>query len=300
MTLYRRILSAARRVKKVLFVITALFVGVGLAVTIPAALLDDWVGVLLGLLIVSAALAAAVLGRVVLQLTARISAIAEALEDIRQRLERISTTAARTETENPDKPSAKLMNLAAIGRGDPSVLAAARLDHDVFPRLVTTMEQQPPAEAAEAQPGKAQTGFPPAGFPDDHIVDERTAGVDAAAATIKNLLREWEAALRNGDLAACRAVFSALVDMADMAAVITMRQQLVELADRTERSLRETFRRHFHERNYTGMLAVGERICRLLPHRPVARDFKRIRPYLLHRREHAGDTATTPTLRVIP
>ncbi len=85
-----------------------------------------------------------------------------------------------------------------------------------------------------------------------------------------------------------------------MATVITMRQQLVELADRTERSLRETFRRHFHGRNYTGMLTIGEQICRLLPDRPVARDFKRIRPYLLYRQEHATGSAITPTLRVIP
>ncbi|UCC28863.1 MAG: hypothetical protein JSU86_11750 [Phycisphaerales bacterium] len=286
--------------KKVLFVITALFVGVGLSVAIPTALSGDWVGTLLGFLIISGALAAAALGRAVLQLTARMSAVAQALEDIRRRLECISPTATRTEIGSPDKPSAQSMDLAAIGRGDPSLLAAARLDRDVFPRLVTTMEQQPPAEAAEAQPGKTHTSFPAAGFPDDHTADERTAGADTTAATIKNLLREWEAALRNGDLAACRAVFSALVDMADMATVITMRQQLVELADRAERSLRETFRRYFHERNYTGMLTIGEQICRLLPDRPVAGDFKRIRPYLLRRREHASDGATTPTLRVIP
>ncbi len=227
------------------------------------------------------------------------SAVGEALEDIRRRLDRVNPTTERAGTGESDKPSTQLMDLAAIGRGDPSVLAAARLDRDVFPRLVTTMEKQPPAEAAETQPENVQTSHPAAGSTDDHTVDEQTAGADTTAATIKNLLREWKLGLRNGDLAACRAVFSTLVDTADMATVISMELQLVQLADRTERSLREAFRRYFRERNYTGMLTIGEQICSLLPDRPVAEDFKRIKPYLLHRLEHASDSATTPTLRVI-
>jgi len=295
----RHILSAAPRVKKILFVITALYVGVGLLVAVPAALSGDRFGVLLGLVIISGALVVAALGSAVLQLAARMSAVGETLDDIRRRLDRINPTTERAGTEESDKPSTQLIDLAAIGRGDPSVLAAARLDRDVFPRLVTTMEKQPPAEAAETQPENVQTSHPAAGSTDDRSVNEPAAGADTTAATIKNLLREWKLALRNGDLAACRAVFSALVDTADVATVITMELQLVQLADRTERSLREAFRRYFRERNYAGMLTIGEQICRLLPDRPVAEDFKRIKPYLLHRPEYASDSATTPTLRVI-
>jgi hypothetical protein len=75
-----------------------------------------------------------------------------------------------------------------------------------------------------------------------------------------------------------------------------LRAGLQELVDRTEQSLRESFTGRLEARDVEGMLEVGERICELLPDRPVADEFRRIKPQLMSRRRH--DEAK-PSLRVV-
>lgn len=298
MTPHRRIEDTTRRSKKTLYVIAGFYVGVGFFVAAPAALSGDRLSAFLGFLIISGALGAAVVVNAVLRLGARLSAIGESLDDIHNRLEQIELTYPSTETSASPESSTRVIYLTSFGRGDPSVLAAARLDRSAFPRLVTTMEEAPSAEAAhgrheeandlDATGGSSQTAEVKRGEAPDTF--------DAADVTTKNLLREWKMGLRTGDVAACRRVFSAFVDTADLTIVAQLGAQLEALADRTERSLREAFAECARRRDYTGLLEIGDRICELLPDRPVAEEFKRIKPHLLGREQTPDGT---PILRVV-
>jgi hypothetical protein len=282
-----------------LYAVTTFYVGVGFFVTVPAALTGDRLSAFLGFLIIGGALGAAVVINAVLRLGAHMQSMGERLDEIRERLEQIEAVYRSTETSAVAGSPTRLIDLASVGKGDPSVLAAASLDRNAFPRLVTTMEEEPPAEAAEAYADmQADAAAPADSTPQPHN-GELPDSPDAADVTFKNLLREWKLGLRNADLAACRAVFSALVDTADPTVVAGINAQLSELADRTERSLRAAFVERYRERDLDGMLVIGEQICELLPDRPVAEEFKRIRPLLVGRCPEAPESAAPPPLRVI-
>ena len=59
-----------------------------------------------------------------------------------------------------------------------------------------------------------------------------------------------------------------------------MKAELERLADRVEASLRRSFAEHARRGNHLALLKVGEQIRALLPDRPVAADFERIKPAL--------------------
>jgi hypothetical protein len=168
---------------------------------------------------------------------------------------------------------------------------AASLDRDAFPRLATTMEEQPPA-ASEVDPrsladgnrsgtGRA-TKLDPRTAASESLAQE-PAGRNGPGLTTKNLLREWRVGLENADLAACRTVYSTLVGMVAPADLAPLTTQLTRLADQKEITLRERFSTCASRRDYEGMLAVGRDITRLLPDRPIADEFRRIEPILVRR-----------------
>jgi hypothetical protein len=218
----------------------------------------------------------------VLNVEAGLAVLREAVLDTRDRLAQLErgTIAPRepaksVEPAAPDSGARKLLDLASIGTGDPSVLTAATLDRAVFPRLVASMEESPPAQS---YPPTATFADIPPGVP--HVGSD----FEIEPASI-NLLRHWKVALRNGDLAGCRAVYAAIVDTAGAEETDPLRVQIEELADRVERSLRDAFASHVRSQDFAAALALGERITHLLPDRPVVAEFLRLEPHLRRRVE---------------
>jgi len=53
------------------------------------------------------------------------------------------------------------------------------------------------------------------------------------------------------------------------------------LADRTEQRLRMQFAQRVHQGDVEGVLRIGNQMCELLPDRPIADEFRRLKPLLL-------------------
>lgn len=315
-------LDAARRAKTTLYVITAFYVAVGFFVAVPAAVGGDRLSAFLGFLIISGALACAYILRSMLRLTAHVCATTETMGAITDTLERLTGAVESLAEATHESASTRLLDLAAFGRGDPDVLAAARLDRDAYPRLVSTMSDEPPAEAEEVstpQPSKAgarpdavaprpAVGTRPQARSQVHsdaartganteVPDAASKGASASLVTTKNLLDEWKVGLRNGDLVACRAVYAALVDLVEPVALAPLTKQLKMLTEQTEQALRRLFTDCAHRHDIEGMLEIGERILRLLPDRPVAGEFHRLKPLLRLKLE--TDFPVIPPLRLV-
>lgn len=298
MTQRSRSTETGRPIKKTLYVITALHVVVGFLIAVPAAFSGDRLSSFLGWLIIVVALAAAAVVNHVLRLGASIRSAGQSLDRLRGRFERIERMLREADEASSKTPEATIWDLAEIGTSDPCELVAASLDRDAYPRLVTTMDKEPPAESTEQAPSSVNDEAGPSGSVagrDDH---QSVAG-DPGGVTTKDLHRQWELSLRRGDLAACREIFAAFVDTAESEIVVSMRRQLELLADRKETSLRERFSRCVREQDYAGLLLLGEQICVLLPDRPVAQEFKRLKPHLLRRYEQHAESQSAAQLRVV-
>ena len=292
-------METSRHTKKTLYVVAAFYVVVGFVAASASALNGDRLGTFLGFLIISGALGTTALLRAVLRIGVRISAMGDAVTEMHARLGRLeaglnemSERAGHGGRSAGNGGGVRMLDLAAMGNGNPDVLAAATLDHEAYPRLVATMEEEPPAQSdAVVVRGEEQSA---SSWTIQTESDGACPEEDQAEATTKNLLRQWRVALRDGDLAGCRGLYSALVDAAGVEAVASMGEQIEELADRVERSLREAFSSRVREGDYAGGLAIGERICSLLPDRPVTAEFQRIRPYLLGRLNREASTSDVP------
>ena len=213
--------------------------------------------------------------------------------------ERLEERREASETDERNEQLSEWLDLTAMGSGDPGRLIAATLDRGMFPRLLAFQEKNARPEAASATTATAGN-FPgdveaSGDSPEEAL---RRSSRPPGGVTTFNQLRRWKIGLRTGDLAACRAVFSALIDTAAPSTVASLKEQLEALADRTEKSLREAFARCFQQKDFVGMLAVGDEICRLLPDRPVAADFLRIKPHLLRRQTELRSRASS-ALRIV-
>jgi hypothetical protein len=128
------------------------------------------------------------------------------------------------------------------------------------------------------EPGELATGeTTPRGEADD-VPDE--AAVGSVGMTTRNLLGEWKLAVREGDLATCRRVFSAIVDLSEPGAAAPLRELLDRLADQTETRLRRAFCDCVRRRDFSKALVLGRQFAELLPDRPVRAEFERLRPVL--------------------
>jgi len=292
-------LETSRHTKKTLYIVAVFYVVVGFVAATASALNGDRLGTFLGFLIISGALGTTALLRAVLRIGVRISTIGEAVADMHERLDHLETGlnearegAALDERSAADADGVRMLDLAALGGGNPGVLTAATLDHEAYPRLVATMEEEPPALSNEVVArGEEQSAS-------SWTIQAESGGScpeeDQTELTTKNLMRQWRVALRDGDLAGCRGAFGALMDAAGSEAVAPLGVQIEELSDRVERSLRETFSSRVRAGDYAGGLAIGERICSLLPDRPVTAEVQRIRPYLLARFNREASTTDQP------
>ncbi len=299
MTFPERILDSVRRSRRTLYLIAGAYVLIGFGVAVPAAMNGDRLTTFLGFLIVSGALAAAVVIGNIVRLSIHLSAIGRRLEEVRDRLDRLEFAHRRAEQVTSSAWPVQVLDLATVGDGDPSPLVSATLDRDQYPRLADAMEG---AAAATDRPRGGEGRDPPttplqtseSTLPP---AEDDLSGGSIPGVTNKNLIRQWRVGMRNGDVASCREVFAALVDVADPETVSSYRTQLEELSARTERGLRQTFREHFLRRDYPAMLEVGEQICRLFPDRPAAEQFHRIKAALFQRCVESvglGDDSGTP------
>ena len=174
---------------------------------------------------------------------------------------------APTEVEAP--PSARqeawTIDLAAFGSGDSGRLAAATLDRRRFPRLATVIDEEPPFD------GSLES------------VHSRDLGSSHADLRARNLVAEWNEALRTRDLEVCRRLYATMVDTAPASTVAPLSTLLKTLSKEVERSLREDFARHVRDGRYAKAIETGQRIKRLFPDQQIARQYEELRP-LLERR----------------
>lgn len=285
-----------RHARRTLYVVAGFYVIVGFVAATASAISGDRLGTFLGFLIISGAIGGAVILRSVLNLEAGLTVLREAMLDARDRLGVVerSVTALREHAgvapTGSELAAQKLLDLASIGSGDPSALTAATLDRSVFPRLVTSMEEVPPAQSKVVA---AQAAAPSVTPSTNEIAAQSDESEVEGPASI-NLLRQWKIALRNGDLGGCRAVYAAIVDTAGAEEADPLRIQIEELADRVERSLRDAFTTHVRSQDFAAALALGERMTHLLPDRPVAAEFRKLEPALRRRLEQLDAMTLSP------
>lgn len=285
-------MESSRRTTKTLYVVAALYVAIGLIVAGVAAFTGDRLSTFLGFLIISGALATAVLMQAVHRLTSRVVGLAQRLDHLDRQLERIGP--ARPAGTVPAGSGAeagnlRTLDLSSVGPGDLRDLTAATLDRGHYPRLVTVMESAPSVEGldAEGSPGGAASASWRPAFDETEAVHLSSL----AAVTTRNLMREWRVGLREGNLIACRRIFSALVDTTDSSTVLPLSVQLQELTLRTEQRLRGEFTAAVRVRNFEQALAVGAKICQLLPDHAISREFERLRPHLQRKLRASGSPA---------
>jgi len=280
--------EGARPTRKTLYLVAGLCVAIGFIVAAVSAVQGDRLGAFLGFLMMSGALAGGALIRAAVGIGLRVVAIEDTLDELRVQLNRLETLVGSLAERGHDAAisgGVRIVDLAAVGSGDPAVLTAATLDRTDFPRLVTTMDEEPPAQAAEPAGGDAPHPISCTIPSDGTTAMDDVGQMDSALAwpAVRNLLRQWKIALRDGDLATCRTVLSTLVDTAGSAALTPLQAQIKDLADRTERSLRTQFAAQVRAGNFAAALTIGERLCVLLPDRPVVEEFNRLRPHLERR-----------------
>jgi len=302
---HHRLLDSVRNTKKTLYVVTGFYVFVGFMLAIYAAVNGDRLGTFLGFVIISGALATAALFRSVMSVGLRISTIGEHLDEVRRRLERIEVS-TRMQAPEPgerygeaatDEPP---VDLAEVASRDASLITAATLDRETYPRLVAAMAQYPPAQTTADRSGATTAGLVDAGMEgfaellgtpflaEAHAADRPTTG---------DMLRTWKVAVREGDLAICRSMYAALVDTAEPQIVVRLSEQLESLARQKERSFREQFAACVRDGDYDGALAVGREILRLMPDRLIADEYHRLEAHLLRRRAEV-EVRKKPPLRL--
>ena len=282
----RRVKETARRMKVGVYAVAGLYVGVGLLIAFRAALVGDVFNALIGLLLVSGALGGALFLIRGLHLGARMWAMGEALDDMRTRLEQLAHGAESDQVREDAADAVRVMNLAAIGDGDPSVLAAATLDRSRFPRLVAALDE---LQEQSAAPGHHPTRDSILSGLEDAEEDLREDVSPAA----RNLLRQWRVSVRTGDLNTCRQVYAALMDTADPDLVARLGVTLSKLNEQIRLDLRDAFRTSIRSADYAEALAVGYELHKLFPEGQAAADFKRLEPHLRRRLEaHLAYTGT--------
>ena len=286
--------------KRIYHVLAAFVVVLGVTVTVVSIGRGDAVAACIGFAIILGAVAVVVLFRALDRLNRSVEALVE-VESRRSKVEGRKTEEGREKDARSSEGtfSNAVVDLAAVGHGDPARIIAATLDRSVFPRLAETLNEQPPATtgvsrrlkpAAREEPGEdsAATATRKRAQNRRQVQDE--SDVDGVAH--KNVLRIWKQAVRAGDLITCRSVYSILVDTVDPRLVARLQVQMQALADRTEQRLRTQFAQRVRQRDVEGVLHVGNQMCELLPDRPIAEEFRRLKPLLLF---NLGRTASRPS-----
>ncbi len=308
----QRMTETSRRAIRTLHVVAAFYVVVGLVVAGAAALSGDRLSTFLGFLIISAALAAAVVVHSVLRLHVHLAALAAKLDDIRERLYRLEHAAPEGRPPSGDLAESRAehdapariinLNLAATGSGDPAVLTAATLERHSFPRLASTMDEFPPAPgvvvetSGDSCPDRVDSAGESQG--EEFTALDDTDARRGEPVVLRDLMREWRKAKQECDAVSCRRIYAAMVDTVGAAETTVLAAELRRVEDRVEAQLREEFTGCVRRQDFRGALAVGERITAQLAGRAVVQDFVKLRSALL-RRAASQPVADTPRLNLV-
>lgn len=278
--------------KRIHLVLATFVAALGVTVTVVSADRGNAGEACIGLAIILGAGALVVVLRALDRLTRSVTALANRLVEV-----------GRSEGRKSGKDTLSsegthaVVDLVSSGHGDPGKIIAATLDRSVFPRLAETLNEQPPATTPDTRnrvplsEGRRSEGLRSQGADNadgsDLEPDEEgataTSDSDVDGVAHKNVLRIWKQAVRAGDLITCRSVYSILVDTVDPRFVARLQVQMQALADRTERRLRAQFAQRVRQRDVEGVLRVGDQMCELLPDRPIAEEFRRLKPRLMDR-----------------
>jgi hypothetical protein len=280
--------ESTRQTQRTIQVVSGLYVVIGLLVIAVSAFTGRVAFALVGLMIVSLAVVGGVLLHNILRLGRRAALVEDRLQGIDSALARVEERLAQTHGSQPAGTDAEeMVDLTAIGLGDPGLLASTVLDRGRFPRLVATMADAPDGEVSSSLHAACTCKY----MPDENDLEAGSSAVPAvppSGPTQEDAIHRWEIALVCGDLASCRALFSILVDTASPDLVAELEEQLRDLERRTARRLREAFNEDVRREDYAGALETGTEILRLLPKSSIAADFERIRPHLLRRVERVS------------
>jgi hypothetical protein len=291
---YARLVESVRRTRNTLYLVAGLYIVVGFVVAIATAMQPDPVGTFFGFLIITGALAMGLIARTALQVLVRIAHIEESLDDFADRVEALIPLvhANGRVSIDPEPSTEPVVDLADFGLRNPELLAAANLKRDGYPRLASarnSASEEPDTGAIESESTsgcKIDLNSPESS--QLNAADQSSGNsANGVAASARNLLQQWKAALADDDLSLCRQIFSALLDLADRDALKPLELQICELEDRLERRLRDRFTSQVHHRDFVAALETGEQMHSLLSDRPVAADFERLRPILARRADEA-------------
>ncbi len=299
MTFYRGILSIHTGRGMTRLASWVLCATIGMTAVILAAMAGGLAGLCITILIIAAMVGAIAVFRAIHDLRAQVAAVNLTLQELHRRLGHPQNASDEAEPDPDADHGGRTLDLAAIGSGNPDAMVAATLDRDRFPRLAGTTDRKPVAGRGKESGKVEPTDRLMAGTVQPHGTDiEGDAGEQVYRAALTNLLRQWKLGLRTGNLPACRAALSALDTTLEPESRAALKAQLEGLGDRVERGLRSDFARHARAGDFDALLEVGDRIRRLLPERPVAEEFNRLRPHLL-RRMGRDYEPLVPPLRVV-
>ena len=285
--------DAVRRTKGTLHLVVGLYVAIGLVVSCVGALSGDRLSTFLGFMIVGGALGAAAIFNILFRTVSRIGTQDRSAAETRSSLARIEGVLEEIQSSRreEDVDRVRMINLASVGGGDPGAITAATLDRSDFPRLVPATGKERNSTSDSGGSDRAVS---------DSMSERRAPEAQSVETPIlrevhgKDLWRTWSAAMRNGNLLACRSVYAALVDSAEPQAVADMAGALEALALRHESRLRRTFAEHVQAKQFEEALAIGTEIRSLFGNHHLGDEFERLRPILERR---VSSTIGDPNLR---
>ncbi len=261
--------ESARRTRRTVHIVAAFYVGIGLVLATSAALAGDRLSTFLGFLIITGTLGATVLANTVFRIGYQLSAMEHTLSDIQRHL---ATLTQPNQTESASEAvEANTVTTVTLSSDRPGMvehLAAATLERDTFPRLVTMMN------------GSGEGSEPP-----DQPVETKTDSTPPARSSFvpRDLQREWQVAVRTGDLKICRRILGTLVDTVERAAVEPMEAVLEHMTKTREHEFRTSFTKYIKAGDFARALEVGDEMVDLLSGQPIADEFLRIRSHVIRR-----------------
>lgn len=203
--------GSSARARGTLLLLACFYVVAGFAMAVSAAIDGNPVGTFLGFLIVTGSIAIAVAYNTLLHLADSANSTQQSLDNILQRMghPREKAPSASKGTGAIFEPSQEcLLDLSAVGPGDPSLLVAVRLERDVFPRLASALHFPPPAspESNAERPASQSSPVPAANetMLPEFIAQESIPQETALQETM--LRRAFAAKVRQQDFAAALAV----------------------------------------------------------------------------------------------
>lgn len=287
MSPHQDMMEKSRRTRQAMYLVASIYVGAGFFVTIPAAIAGNTIIAFLGFLVISGVLAVAAIVNSLLQVSARVGAMEEKIDALTSlhatmaRNTQTSTIGSAADAFVQQANNPEIVDLSDAGVEDPSSLAAATLDQEVFPRLVTESDEPSIQDPFRYDTVASQThNSIDSESSDDHVAESTANGRNGHSPSFKETMQLWVAARGAGDLSACRAIISSMPESADPDLVETMHEQLDELNETARHSLREKFAEHVRAGEIAGAIEIGERLRELFPDSDLAEEFVQLKPLL--------------------